>query len=111
VALGNGPNDHTVEVDLASLAPGAQMTVTFQATIAGNLPPGTTRVQSQVFTAGSNFATDASDDPSTVADDDPTVTPLGQPKRPVAAVPTLSTWGLLLLALGLSAVALPRLRV
>jgi uncharacterized repeat protein (TIGR01451 family) len=111
VVLGNGPNDHTVEVDLASLAPGAQMTVTFQATVAANLPPGTTHVQSQVFTAGSNFATDASDDPSTVTDDDPTVTPLGQPKRPIATVPTLSAWGLLLLALGLSTAALPRLRV
>ena len=110
VALGNGPDDHAVEVDLASLAPGAQMTVTFRATIASDLPPGTTHVQSQVFTAGSNFATDASDDPSTPADDDPTVTPLGQPKRPIAAIPTLSTWGLLLLALGLAAAALPRLR-
>src|SRR5262249_14546888 len=99
IATGNGPSDTTFEVDLASLTSGGTVTITFDAVI----DPATTAnsVATQVFTAGSNFPLDASDDPSTPAPDDPTVTRLFVPF--VSEIPTLNALGLLALVVSLGA--------
>jgi uncharacterized repeat protein (TIGR01451 family) len=97
VTTGNGPSDSTFEVDLGSLAPGATVTITFNAAI----DPATTAksVATQVFTAGTNFPLDASDDPRTPAPGDPTVTPLFVPF--ITEIPTLNTLGLVSLIFSL----------
>jgi uncharacterized repeat protein (TIGR01451 family) len=97
ITTGNGPSDTSFRIDIASLAPGASITVTFDAVI----EPTTTAksVATQGFTAGTNFPLDASDDPATPAPGDPTVTPISVPF--VTEIPTLNTWGLLALMLSL----------
>ncbi len=94
-------------VTVAQLAPGATVTITF-AGLVEHLPANLRALSSQGDVAGSNFATELTDDPDTSADDDPTVTPLS-PGAPVPVdVPTLSDIALLLLVGLLAAVALSR---
>jgi len=99
ITSGNGPSDTSFEVDLGSLAPGATVSITFDAVI----DPATTAksVATQVFSAGTNFPLDASDDPGTPAPDDPTVTRLFVPF--VTEIPTLNAFGLLALVFSLGA--------
>jgi large repetitive protein len=97
IATGNGPADGTFKVDLASLASGGSVTITFDAVI--DRATTAKSVSTQAFAAGTNFPLDASDDPATPAPDDPTVTPLSAPL--IAEVPALGPVGLLTLILSL----------
>jgi large repetitive protein len=97
IATGNGPADGSFEVDLSSLASGGSVTITFDAVI--DQATTAKSVSAQGFAAGTNFPLDASDDPSTPAPDDPTVTPLTV--STIAEVPTLGAAGLLTLILSL----------
>ena len=104
VTTGNGAGDTTVVVTIGNLAAGATATVKFDVTVNTPLPAGLTFVAAQFSTSGTNIPTDPSDDPSTMAVDDPTETPVmssaGPP--PVQAIPTLGQWGLILLMVGLA---------
>jgi uncharacterized repeat protein (TIGR01451 family) len=97
VTSGNSPSDTTFVVDDASLAPGVAFVITFEAKIDPTTIVRT--VATQAFASGANFPFDASDDPSTPAPDDPTVTPLSVPF--ITEIPTLNTWGLLSLIFSL----------
>jgi hypothetical protein len=65
------------------------------------LAAGTAVVAAPALTTGGNIPADASDDPSTAPDDDPTAVAVT-----VAAVPTLDAMGLVALGRGLAAAGL-----
>ncbi|HVT58003.1 MAG TPA: IPTL-CTERM sorting domain-containing protein [Thermoanaerobaculia bacterium] len=111
ISAGNHPGDTVPTLDLPSLAPGAAVTMTFTATVAPVLPPGLRLLASQSILTGANFPATVSDDPDTPEPLDPTTTPVGTPTiPPIAAIPTLSTWGLLLLGMALAGISCRRLR-
>ena len=102
VTLGNGGGDTAVSVALGNLAgPGGEATVGFTVRIADPLPEGVTSVENQGIASGDNFPDVATDDPSTVPAGDPTIDPVSV--GGVVAVPALTPWGSLLLALLLAA--------
>ena len=75
VTLGNSPGDGSVEVNVGTLpAAGGTATITFRVTIVDPLPPGVTTVHNQAQVTGDNFPATLSDDPTTAAGGDPTVT-------------------------------------
>lgn len=74
VAIGNALGDTSVAVSVGTLAGGARAVVSFRVVIADPLPPGVTSVRNQMVVQGANFPTEVSDDPSTAAPRDPTVT-------------------------------------
>ena len=67
---------NTVQVDIGQIPAGASENVTFQVTVADPLPAGVTEVCNQGLVTGNNFSTVLTDDPDTLAPDDPTCTPL-----------------------------------
>ncbi|HZB47443.1 MAG TPA: lamin tail domain-containing protein, partial [Pyrinomonadaceae bacterium] len=69
----------TVSVQIGTLPAGETVTITFQVTINNPLPSGTTQVSNQGTVSGSNFSSVLTDDPDTVALNDPTVTPVLAP--------------------------------
>jgi uncharacterized repeat protein (TIGR01451 family) len=79
IRAGNVASDRTIRVDIGGLAGGANVRITFQVRI---LPQsGFTAVQHQAFTAPENVTGTTgipSDDPDTAANEDVTVTVLGQ---------------------------------
>ncbi len=77
-------SEDPVQVDLASLAPGATATVTFEVTLA-TLPAGVTEIANQAVVSSTELADVASDDPDTAAPGDPTVTPVAGNPELVAA--------------------------
>ncbi len=90
-----------------SLPPSSTVTITITATIKSGTA-GTTIANQATFNYdsnndGTNDATGLSDDPNTVAANDPTAFTVGQA---IAAVPTLSGLGLLVLIVALAAIAL-----
>jgi uncharacterized repeat protein (TIGR01451 family) len=107
VAAGNSPGDSIPRVLIPSLAPGATATITFDVQARAGLV-GVTKVSSQASADGDNFQTTKSDDPDTPAPMDPTDTPVGGPA--VAAVPTISQFGLIALALVLAFASLRVIR-
>lgn len=98
-----------VTVNIGTLPAGKSVTITFDAQINSPLPPGTTQLSQQGTLTGDTFSTVLSDDPTTAAVTDPTLTRIGEALGgggtifptpvPPAEIPTLSQWGVLLLAL------------
>jgi uncharacterized repeat protein (TIGR01451 family) len=106
VTTGNAPADTTVVVAIGDLPPGQVATISFTCKIASGLPLGTTVLSAQALTTGSNIPSDASDDPTTPQVDDPTSAQVTVTAGPPQPIPTLDTWGLLLLCAGLAGAAL-----
>jgi uncharacterized repeat protein (TIGR01451 family) len=109
VTNGNQVGATSVTVDLGTLvATSGQATVTFTVRLDNRFPIGVTTVNNQAFIRGSNFTDVPSDNPTTTPPGDPTedvVTVVGVP-----AIPTISEWGAMILALLLAAAAAWRLR-
>jgi uncharacterized repeat protein (TIGR01451 family) len=77
VTAGNAAGDSSVAVDVGGLPPGGAATITFEAILGNTLPAGTAFVSSQgLATSAENPAGEVTDDPATLADDDPTRTPV-----------------------------------
>jgi uncharacterized repeat protein (TIGR01451 family) len=77
VTAGNAAGDSSVAVDVGGLPPGGAATITFEAILRNTLPAGTAFVSSQgLATSAENPAGEVTDDPATLADDDPTRTPV-----------------------------------
>ncbi len=75
VAVGNTPGDTRVVVNVGTLpGGGGSTTIEFRVTIVDPLPAGVTQVSNQAQVSGTNFSTQQSDDPTTPAERDPTVT-------------------------------------
>jgi uncharacterized repeat protein (TIGR01451 family) len=110
VSTGNAPGASTVAVALRNLQPGAQATITYQVTIAPDLPTAIDSIVSQGSAMSTTAAAVLSNDPATPTPVDPTVTPvrhlLQPPPPPPANVPTLGELGLVLLAVLLGVAAL-----
>jgi uncharacterized repeat protein (TIGR01451 family) len=68
--------DTNVTVQIAAIAPGASVTITFRVRIDPALDPAVTRVANQGVVAGSNFPNEPTDDPETPTDDDRTIVPV-----------------------------------
>lgn len=68
--------DTNVTVQIAAIAPGASVTITFRARIDPALDSSVTRVANQGVVAGSNFPNEPTDDPDTPTDDDRTIVPV-----------------------------------
>ena len=110
VTVGNAAGATSVSVALGTLpASTGQATVTFTVVLDNPFPPGVTTVVNQGLVQGSNFPDVVTDNPATTPTDDATVdvvvVTFGTP-----AIPTVSEWGALLLALLLAAAAVRRLR-
>ncbi|MFL6332333.1 MAG: beta strand repeat-containing protein [Pyrinomonadaceae bacterium] len=67
----------TFNVNIGTMPAGRSMTITFQVTI--DTPFNATQVSNQGTVSGTNFSPVVTDDPSTGAFGDPTVTPVGSP--------------------------------
>ncbi|NTU85041.1 MAG: DUF11 domain-containing protein, partial [Chloroflexales bacterium] len=76
VTSGNTAGDTGVAVTLGTLAPGASVTVAFQARVSSPLPPGVAEVLNQGLVQGSNAPDARTDDPDTIMTGDPTLTPI-----------------------------------
>ncbi len=78
VVHGNNSGDTAVEVNVGNIpANGGTATVTFDVVIADPLPDGITRISNQATISGTNLSESVvTDDPSTPAQNDPTVTPI-----------------------------------
>ena len=74
VTSGNTPGDTSVEVFVDTLADGGSVIITFEVIIDRPLSAGVTQVSNQGSVSGTNFVTELTDDPDTLAEDDPTVT-------------------------------------
>jgi uncharacterized repeat protein (TIGR01451 family) len=107
VTNGNQAGATSVTVDLGTLvATSGQATVTFTVKLDNPFPPGVTTLINQAVVRGSNFSDVPSDDPDTTPQGDPTMDVV----TVVVAIPTVSEWGALLLALLLAAAAAWHLR-
>ncbi len=110
VVSGNGAGDTTVTVDLGDLpATNGQATITFLVSIQSPFPPDVDTVYNQGTVSGDNFTPVLTDDPATPSDDDPTTDVVGV-QTPIA-IPTLSEWGAVVLAMLLAWAAWRRLRI
>ncbi len=76
VTTGNTVGDTSVLVDAGTIAPMGMVTITYDVTLDDPLPMGVTQIACQGTVTGSNFTTEPTNDPDTVPDDDPTLTPV-----------------------------------
>jgi uncharacterized repeat protein (TIGR01451 family) len=77
ITTGNAGGDTSVSVDAGTVAAlGGTVTITFQVLIDDPLALGVASVSNQGSVSGENFSTVQTDDPSTGAPSDPTVTPV-----------------------------------
>lgn len=74
VASGNTLGDTAVQVGIAALPGGSSARITFHVTVNDPLPSGTIQVANQARVTGANFPAELSDDPTTTAQRDPTIT-------------------------------------
>jgi hypothetical protein len=107
ITHGNLAGETTVAVDLGTLPPQTPVTVSFLVKINNPFPAGVTSVSNQGVVKGSNIPDVSTDDPATAPHGDPTVNVI---TAPVPPIPTLSDWGLALLALLLAITAAIHLR-
>ncbi len=79
-------NDGTppITVDIGAIPVGATVVVSYQVTINDPLPAGVTQVANQGLVDSNELPVEPTDDPDTLPDDDPTVTPLTAAPRIVA---------------------------
>jgi len=114
VTSGNQAGATSVTVDLGTLAAtsvqitSGQATVTFTVKLDNPFPAGVTTVLNQALVRGSNFTDVLTDNPATTPTGDPTVDVVTVPGVP--AIPAVSPWGAMILALLLAAAAAWRLR-
>ena len=109
VTNGNQGGATSVTVDLGTLpATTGQATVSFTVKLDNPFPAGVTTILNQGLVHGSNFADVPTDNPTTTPTGDPTVDAVAVPLVP--AIPALSEWGALILALLLAGAAARRLR-
>jgi uncharacterized repeat protein (TIGR01451 family) len=76
VTKGNTAGDTSVGVNIGTIPVGGSVTISFRAVINDPLPDGVNRVVNQGIVSGSNFPAVPTDDPTTPAPGDPTVTPI-----------------------------------
>ena len=76
ILSGNNAGDSRVIINLGNLPPAGVATITFHVTILTPLPAGIDTTTNQATLWGSNFQTTPSDDPTTPATPDPTLTPI-----------------------------------
>jgi large repetitive protein len=108
VTAGNTAGDTSPLFFIPALAPGQTATLSFTVVIS-DVPPELDHLSSTGLVSGANIDAEPSDDPDTPTDDDPTLTPLGQPSQ-IRDIPTLDTIGLLLLAVSFVLFALRQIR-
>ena len=85
VTKGNTAGDTAVGVNVGAIPAGASVTISFRATINDPLPAGVTQVANQGIISGGNFPSVPTDDPTTPAPGDPTVTPITLAPRIIAS--------------------------
>jgi uncharacterized repeat protein (TIGR01451 family) len=107
ITQGNLAGDTTVSVNLGTLPPQTPVTVSFVVKINNPFPAGVTSVSNQGVVRGSNIPDVSTDDPVTAPNGDPTVNVI---TAQVPPIPTLSDWGLALLAMLLALTAAFHLR-
>ncbi|MCX5991722.1 MAG: IPTL-CTERM sorting domain-containing protein, partial [Chloroflexi bacterium] len=100
VTSGNNPGDTSIGINVGTLQGlGLEIvTVTFRVTINSPLSPTVTRVYNQGLISCNEVAPQSTDDPVTIPVGDPTGTDIAHPAS-VPAVPTLSQWGMIAMAL------------
>ncbi len=77
ITSGNSTGDSDVQVDIGTVpGGGASVSISYRVTINNPLPAGVTTITNQGLVTGANFAAEPTDDPTTPADDDPTILPL-----------------------------------
>jgi uncharacterized repeat protein (TIGR01451 family) len=107
VTSGNTAGATSVTVDIGTLvATTGQVTVSFTVKLDNPLPPGVTTVSNQAIVHGTNFTDVPTNDPRTPQPGDPT----SDVVTVAVAIPTVSEWGALILALLLAVAAAWRLR-
>jgi uncharacterized repeat protein (TIGR01451 family) len=89
VILGAGATDTVVLVDIGSVAAGDSVVVTYEAQVAGSLPPGVGEVLTQGVISGAVAGPVLTDDPDLPGTTDPTRTPMAA--SPVVAVTKAAT--------------------
>ncbi|MBW3565636.1 MAG: DUF11 domain-containing protein [Acidobacteria bacterium] len=72
VTSGNSSGDSTVVVSIGNMAPGAAVTVTFEARVNDATPDSVFVISNQAVVTGNGFPPTLSDDPATVPTSDPT---------------------------------------
>jgi uncharacterized repeat protein (TIGR01451 family) len=76
ITSGNTTGNTTVGVTIGAIPAGGSVTLTFRVRIANPLPNGVTQVANQSTIAGSNFSPVFTNDPTTGASNDSTITPI-----------------------------------
>lgn len=76
VVGGNTAGDTAVSVDLGTIASNTNITIQFDVLIITPLPTGLTRVENQGYIRSDELPTLPTDDPDTVEEGDPTITPV-----------------------------------
>ncbi|MEO7910365.1 MAG: hypothetical protein ABIV47_12015, partial [Roseiflexaceae bacterium] len=76
VTKGNAAGDTSLGVNIGTLPVGASVSISFRVTINTPLPAGVTQVANQGIVSASNTPTVLTDDPDTLAPNDPNVTPI-----------------------------------
>jgi uncharacterized repeat protein (TIGR01451 family) len=105
ILSGNTAGDSGVSIDVGALPVGETVTVTFAVHINHPLPAGIIEIHNQAVLSATGFNSIVSDDPGTAPGSDPTVDIVN-----VMTIPTLSTWGMLLLTLLLAGAAMQVMR-
>src|SRR5690348_6416748 len=90
VTLGCFRSPAQVSQSLGTIFPGEAVTIQYDVTITNNIPAGVTALTNQATFSGSNFSSIVTDDPDTIAANDPTVTLLDA----APAVVTLAASGI-----------------
>lgn len=86
VATGNGSGDASVDVALGHVAPGTIQTLTFQAKVAGAIPPGVDRVRNQGQVTSDELGPVLTQDPGGTAVGGATETAISPPPKPAPAI-------------------------
>jgi uncharacterized repeat protein (TIGR01451 family) len=98
IVLGNTAGDSSVQVNVGTLAGGGgTATITFQVTIDDPLPVGVRQISNQGSVAGDGFSGVTTDDPNAPGASDPTV--IVVQSVDISEIPTLGSWGILVLLL------------
>lgn len=107
VTTGNSAGDTAVEVAVGTLAAGGgTATLTFQVEVDPALSGGVTEIVNQGVVSGDGFSDVATDDPAEPGAADPTVVAV---RISVLEIPTLGTWGALVLLTLLAGLGVARL--
>lgn len=107
VSTGNTAGDTSVAVNIGTLAGnGGTATIQFNAVVRSPLPGNVTQISAQGTLTGANISPLQTDNPLTGTPGDPTATPIAAVVLPPAQIPTLDTWGQIMLVLAMLATGL-----